>query len=567
MPTYDDNKPFALDSEGRIVKADPLFDILNSPSQSPTNVPGSSPQEAAANAFTGPETTPSTTPTIKKTTTSAAPATKQATIWNPNTGEKKVINVGEAVPKGWSVWTGGTATGQQAREAIWANQKSAGAAGAEGGALEGDVMSKEDMAAGAFDEGGTDQGTTEPDTTTSQPAEEKWQTPTIDSILEGFGIEKIKTSDFTSEYENLKAWQDNQLEAIDIKYEQEFLDQEQKNQNATAALQAKLIKAGVSIDGTSYESAVAGQESRNAQEMRKLERLKSQEQAAVRNGYYTNYLSLSKQERDEAFNVMTTNINNFFKGYDLATNIWEAFNKRSADQQAAEQSAQEHLDKMMLEWAKLDNNQRADNLNILETFVKDGLYDVYNEDVAKMLYKLEDLNGLEPGTLVDAAVGGYWDRMSNISLKEAQTEQMLASAEKTRATLPLTLEQMQADLDKTRTQIAKTRQDMAASANGLSSDEKAFFSDVENGLDDLAKGRLWGEVWNRIAIKHGIDPTSDSAEDKDQVALLDRLLNKDYWFDNGIEDLKKSKRSEELSDKEFSFLQFDPESGQLITEN
>jgi hypothetical protein len=45
----------------------------------------------------------------------------KATIWNPNTAEKKVINVGEAIPTGFSLWTGGTASGQQAQEAIKAN--------------------------------------------------------------------------------------------------------------------------------------------------------------------------------------------------------------------------------------------------------------------------------------------------------------------------------------------------------------------------------------------------------------------------------------------------------------
>lgn len=488
MPTYNNNKPFALDNEGWIVKADPLFDILNSsPSKSPTNVPGSTPEEAAANAFIGPQLKP-TTPTIKKTTPSitpktTVPATKQATIWNPNTGEKKVVNVGEAVPKGWSLWTGGTAAGQQAREAIFAKQGVAG--GVDGGVMEGEVMSKENMAAGAFDTGQTETDQTSPDTTTEQTADEKWSTPSIDTILDGFGIEKLKVSDYTSEYEKLKEWQDNQLSAIDTKYEQEFLDQEQKNARATTALQAKLIKAGVSIDGTSYESAVAGQELRNAAEIRKLERLKEQEQASVRNGYYTNYLALGKQERDEAFNVMTSNINNLFKGYNLATNIWESFNKRADAAKEQEQSAQEHLDKMMLEWAKLDNNQRADNLNILETFVKDGLYDVYDDNVVNMLSNLEGMNDLEPGTLIDAAVGGYWNRMSNLALKDAQAESMLASAEETRSLTPLKIEKYKADITKSRADAAKA---LKATNSDISNSANERLREIENGLKTSAVG-------------------------------------------------------------------------------
>jgi len=42
----------------------------------------------------------------------------QATIWNPNTAEKKVIDVGAAIPTGFKLWTGGTATGVQAQQAI-----------------------------------------------------------------------------------------------------------------------------------------------------------------------------------------------------------------------------------------------------------------------------------------------------------------------------------------------------------------------------------------------------------------------------------------------------------------
>lgn len=43
---------------------------------------------------------------------------EKATIWNPNTAEKKVIDVGEPMPTGFKLWTGGTATGTEAQAAI-----------------------------------------------------------------------------------------------------------------------------------------------------------------------------------------------------------------------------------------------------------------------------------------------------------------------------------------------------------------------------------------------------------------------------------------------------------------
>jgi murein DD-endopeptidase MepM/ murein hydrolase activator NlpD len=57
-----------------------------------------------------------------------------ATIWNQNTGEKRRVVIGEPVPQGFSLWTGGNATGQQAREAIFNNM---GAANSSGSAADG----------------------------------------------------------------------------------------------------------------------------------------------------------------------------------------------------------------------------------------------------------------------------------------------------------------------------------------------------------------------------------------------------------------------------------------------
>jgi hypothetical protein len=41
-----------------------------------------------------------------------------ATIWNPDTGEKQVVEVNAPMPAGFELWTGGTASGEEARQAI-----------------------------------------------------------------------------------------------------------------------------------------------------------------------------------------------------------------------------------------------------------------------------------------------------------------------------------------------------------------------------------------------------------------------------------------------------------------
>ena len=107
---------------GTLVMADdPIQNIIERPTRRTTS-------------FVGPRPAPPTTTTIKKDTTvtpkrlprtattttikKTAPKAPEATIWDPNSGEKKVIKVGDPIPSGFKIWTGGTATGEEARKAI-----------------------------------------------------------------------------------------------------------------------------------------------------------------------------------------------------------------------------------------------------------------------------------------------------------------------------------------------------------------------------------------------------------------------------------------------------------------
>ena len=508
--------PYKFDKEGRYVKTDPLENILKpatptptpfpmstietpTPSAlppSPTNIPGVTPQEAAAK--------PLATPAPK--IASAAVPTGKATIWNPNTGEKKVVNIGESVPQGWNLWTGGTATGAEAQEAIIAGQPPAE-----------EPMKPEDMAAAPLEE---------PEIIEEPTVEEDpWEIPNITEILEGFGIEKITPTDFTQDYTDLENWQTNQLEAINTKYEEKFAEQNKADENSLGALQAKLLKAGVSLDGTSFQSATAGEIARAEERIRKIERDKAMEEANVRNSFIKGKMDLGKQEREEVWNAQVTNINNIFKGYDLATNIWDSFNKRAEFDRSQEQSAQEHLEKMTLEYHKLDEKAKSTQLGMLENFIKDGLFDVYNEDVANMLYKMEELNGLETGSLVNSATGGYWDRMSEYALKGAQTAKTEAETEKTLA-----------EIEKMK---AKTL------AAGLEAEEggypKGFWSAIKTATDSLRKGEKWGTVFDRMKLQF-------SSVDND---IIDKVLGGSWnaaketgegWAEEGAFEEWKSKQ-------------------------
>jgi len=490
------------------------------------------PQDAAAAAFgkvtkkEAPAPTPSSSPTPTPTQNIA---NKQATIWDKASGKKAVINLdanGNAIKddlfnksvatvgNNWSLFNG--AGGNKTTDA------------------NGNIINSQNAAAMALGGGKTQESELPELTPTGEEkkTDEKFTTPAINDILKGMNITPLAKSDYTESYNKLTESKTLQLDDLATQYEEEKIAQEQKNKQATAALQARLIKAGVSLDGTSFESAVAGQEIRNQEELNKLDRTYKLAKNKVEQDYNTNYLNLSKQEREEAFNVNVANINNIFKAQELSTDIWKAFSERDMSQKKLEADAAKQLQDMQLGWAKLSEDERATNVNLLEDFAKQGLYDVYDDATVKMLRNMEQKNGLEEGTLTGAATGGYWNRMQDLSLKAAQTESAKAQAKESTELLSLKKEKLQADIANVRSEIAKRS---SGDGSGLSADQKAYYKDIEDGLKKLNAGQAWGEVWNSIATKYNIDSKQYDSNPQQAAAIdqLDSLLNKSFWSNPG----------------------------------
>lgn len=139
---------------------------------------------------------------------------KQATIWNPNTAEKKVINVGDAMPTGFSLWTGGTATGQQAQAAIKQSAQTSNKidsdtfkAGVETSTL--NLPSSNDAAIGLYTDRSLQDATT--------------QQKSLQSELDAMKAQRIKDNEaaLKAEQENLKTiqnQQDSQINSYDAQF-------------------------------------------------------------------------------------------------------------------------------------------------------------------------------------------------------------------------------------------------------------------------------------------------------------------------------------------------------------
>jgi len=407
-----------------------------------------------------------------------------------------VIRKGSPVPKDFQIWTGGTASGEEARQAIFDKQGV--------GEEEPKVT---DLVADGLDDGKTDfekgVGIEGYDAAhdAAQEAQEgevigKYETSGMDETLKMYGIDKLKVNDFTEDFDVLEEILTNTLDDIDLRYEKAFTDMRAKNKNVDAALQAKLIKAGVSLDGHSFESAVAGETTRGEARIAELERLKQQEIASAKNDKHKNFMSLSAQERNESFDVNMANMNSFFQAEGLNMSVWDSFNARSDAEKQREQQAQEHLE-------TLKANKEEGALDTMIGFLEEGLYDMYNEDTVRMLYDTERTHQMEPGTLVDAGVGAYWDRVSNMDFKYAQTQNMIASTQEKQALLPYKMEKYAAEIAQSR--AAATKSLRVASV-------KSGDADLANSTNNLLKEieeNFYGERMEDGELVKIIDPKTN----------------------------------------------------------
>jgi len=428
----------------------------------------------------GTQTAPKITPTkVTQPQVGATVADNKATIWNPNTGEKKVINKGDAMPTGFSLWTGGTATGKEAQEAI-KNKLPFGMSKEQMDAQDQEMKKSTDMAADALEGDLVDEETLpeEEDKTTEETGTDN----EIKTILDSLGIEKLEVSDYTEDYAKLEEWKTNQLENVELKYERKINEQEKKNERALAALKANMIKKGIPLDGTSYMSATGRQEERNQEYINDLNREMAIEQNAIEQGYLDNTTKTMQAEREEKINATITDINNLYQGYNLATNIWSAFNSRSEAERSSEQQAQEHLDNMVLKWATLDEKERASSMSMTQDFIEKGLYDMSNKETVKMLSDIEKNNSMEVGELVYPAGNSYVDRINNLLYKDFETQKLISDIDRQETLLPYEVAKYEAD-------IAKST---AAAQKSLSSNLGESSANMANSYLEQIKINLFG---------------------------------------------------------------------------
>lgn len=526
----------SLDEGGNIT--DPSYDILKSPTKktepaksgivgppSPTNVPGQTPQQAATGKTPAPKIAP--TPTRQVQTAEKDVIANFSKYLNRTPNQTELAEYMRLAPGEVESRL------QNAQQDAYAK---GGTAELDKGQLAADALNDTtDDGLTPFERGegieGYDKALAEQ---ASQTTEEKWKVPTFDSIMEGLGIEKLEAKDYSGDYTALRDNLDAQLESIDLQYEQEYEALTAKNENLSAALKAKLIKAGVDPNGTSFTSAVDSQIARNEAELKKLQNYRDQQKAAARRGYSQDYLTLSKNERDDYFNTQVQKFNMYQQAMGTSVNVWQAFSNRSLQEQQLEAEADKFSEETKRFWYSYSQDERMNRYNRIMDAAEQGFFDMNNPDKVKELNWLEKSVGAEPNSIVNVAFGGMNNRLVDIWYKSTMAESMEASTAESKALLPYKIQKYETEIAQSRASAAKSLASLDSTTQttantALKKIEEAFFD--ESDPDSYAVGDIEKDEDGNI-IGYKLDTRKYKMAMNDFVEAVDPdLKNENYYKD------------------------------------
>jgi len=394
------------------------------------------------------------------------------------------------------------------------------------------TKTSEDFAADALGEDGAIEGEVvdEPPATTKETTEDVFKVPEFDEIMEKFGISKIIPSDF-SEIKRLEqeALTDRLL-AIDIDFDEQAQEQEDKNDNALAALQAKLIKLGVSPSGTSFSNVEAGEISRGQERLDAVETARSKEKALARAKSKESISQISREERAEVFNAQIADMNNLFQGIGLATDIMSVFDGRDQSIKNREQAEKEFVRNLNFDYINLDSQERESRIGRVLLAAENGDLGLSDEDVGEY-NRLEVQAGYPENFIVNMAIKGLQSKLTNMAKDVLDTEKI------------------EAEIEHTKAQTARTKGLTAKSIAEIGEQgeyPEGFWTDIKIGTSNLQKGEEWGTVWDRIKMKY---PTV-------QDVAIDKALGTQWREGGAFEEFKQKGYKPTETDKQVGVWQW-----------
>lgn len=358
---------------------------------------------------------------------------------------------------------------------------------------------------------------------------DEWAKSTFGS---GEQIDTVTAPTFDVEKARLTEARNSRIQALDAQYATNLATLQKKNKDLGSSLKARLMKLGVSPSDSAWSNAEAGQAQRDAEAESALRSEYMSNKARIEADVDAQISAIAMNEANMQFNATVKNIENKLATQAQGINLYQIFSQRDQSERDREQRAYAALQDYEAKMMTLDQaQQEALAKNLIENAQK-GFYNISDPNTLEMLASLEKQSPYLIG-LTNIASAGLSDRLES----KAQAAADLAKTN-------VDIERIKASTAQAYASIQKMRSESSSSGD---KEKKSFYDDAENQLKKLASGQTdWGTAYNTMMQKYKQEEGSE--DERIQIELVDRLLNKDVFSQTGAyEEIQARRKNNTLT--------------------
>lgn len=344
--------------------------------------------------------------------------------------------------------------------------------------------------------------------------------------------DQVQAPTFDVEKARLTEARNSRIQALDAQYATNLATLQKKNKDLGSSLKARLMKLGVSPSDSAWSNAEAGQAQRDAEAESALRSEYMSNKARIEADVDAQISAIAMNEANMQFNATVKNIENKLATQAQGINLYQIFSQRDQSERDREQRAYAALQDYEAKMMTLDQaQQEALAKNLIENAQK-GFYNISDPNTLEMLASLEKQSPYLIG-LTNIASAGLSDRLES----KAQAAADLAKTN-------VDIERIKASTAQAYASIQKMRSESSSSGD---KEKKAFYDDAENQLKKLASGQTdWGTAYNTMMQKYKQEEGSE--DERIQIELVDRLLNKDVFSQTGAyEEIQARRKNNTLT--------------------
>jgi hypothetical protein len=243
----------------------------------------------------------------------------------------------------------------------------------------------------------------------------------------------VKPPTNTPDYSKAKTDLENSRNAQTQSAQIDFVQQQQtlatQNTASIASLKARMMKLGVSPSDSSWDNALAGQQTRYNASLATAQQNYEKTVGNINAGIDSKMSDIAVTEAKDKVTAVQNDFDNLMKKMGLAETLYSVYSSRDQAEKQLEQTATDSLRNYNLNVSKMSQDQQSTAATDIQSNLQKGMYDMTDPKVLKMLQDAEKNNPFLQGEdLITMGAQGLVDRGLSIAQSKADIESKKASA-------------------------------------------------------------------------------------------------------------------------------------------